>query len=491
LGTGDAPLNIIEPFLHQCRYNAHAAAICVPGANDTLVSYGRLARFMNNVSRKALHAGLGPGSNVALFVNHPLLHSIFILGLTRIGVVTLSGRNPVLPENLKIDALITDGFFPYKASRVIRADFGWTEGDGSPLSPNQVPATKSDDVCRIVVTSGTTGEGKAVALTHRMLSARIARHSSVFGSRLPVCTRTYCDLGFATSLGYQFLIYMLWRGGMLVLPGESVDALVRALTAYEVENMLTSPAGLATYLQYFEERPALRCGLDLIFTGGSMMSETLASRAHTRMCAHIVAAYGATEASMVAAAPVQMLAGIPGAVGHVMPDQTVQIVTEAGTVLPPGKEGVVRVGGPYNVDGYLGDTESNTSAFRNGWFYPGDLGRLQQDAMLVISGREKAVLNLGGDKVKPEMVEEVLKSYPGMDDAAVFSVSNELGVEEIRALIVTRSQWSDATLRNHCEKSLPRTFVPARFIAIESLPKNAMGKTERRNLAMLAPAKLD
>jgi acyl-CoA synthetase (AMP-forming)/AMP-acid ligase II len=483
-------LNIVEPFLHQCRYKAHAAALCIPAAPDILVSYGRLARLMHNVSRAAHRSGLGPGSTVALFINHPLLHSVFILGLTRAGVVTLSGRNPVLPRELKIDALITDSGFPYQAPRVIRADFGWTEGDGAPLAAGDVPPTKPDDICRIVLTSGTTGDGKAVALTHKMLADRIARHSSVFGSRLPICTRTYCDMGFATSLGYQFLISMLWRGGMLMLPGENLDALVRALTTYEVENMLTAPAGLATYLQHFEQRPALQCGLDLIFTGGSMMSEALAARARARMCAHIVAAYGATEASMVAAAPVQMLAGTPGAVGHVMPDQTVQIVNDAGSVLPLGSEGTVRIGGPYNVSGYLGEAEAGTP-FRQGWFYPGDIGRLRDDNMLVISGREKTVMNLGGDKVKPEMVEEALKTYPGLDDAAVFSVSNELGVEEIWSLIVTQAPWSDAALRAHCERSLPPTFVPVRFIVVESLPKNTMGKTERRDLAALARAKLN
>src|SRR5262249_29640501 len=156
---------------------------------------------------------------------------------------------------------------------------------------------KADDICRIILTSGTTGEGKAVALTHRMVADRIARHASVFGNRLPVCMRTYCDMGFATSLGFQFLIYVLWRGGMLVLPGENIEAVVRAFNTYEVENMMTSPAGLANYLRYFEGQPSLRCGLDLILTAGSMLSEALATRARARMCAHIITFYGATEAS--------------------------------------------------------------------------------------------------------------------------------------------------------------------------------------------------
>jgi acyl-coenzyme A synthetase/AMP-(fatty) acid ligase len=324
-----------------------------------------------------------------------------------------------------------------------------------------------------------------------MLFDRIARHVTVFGNRLPQCSRTYCDMGFATSLGYQFLIYMLWRGGTLVMSGDHMDHNARAFEAYQVQSIVTSPAGLAAYLRYFEERPAQGCSLETILTAGSLLSTALATRARSRLCSHIVSAYGATETSMVAGAPAQVLAGTPGAVGHVMPDQCVEIVDGDGKAVWVGTEGIVRMRGPYNVRGYLGEPDASEKSFRGDWFYPGDLGRLSNEGLLVISGREKTVMNLGGDKVKPELVEEALKSYPGLDDAGVFSVTNDLGVEEIWALIVFHDPGDERKLRAHCESKLPVNFLPVRFIRIDALPKNAMGKLERRDLASIARSKLN
>ena len=484
-------MNIVEPFLYQCRYNAHAAALCLPGANDVLVSYGRLARLMNNVSRKALHIGLAPGNIVAIFVGNPILHSALILGLTQVGIVTLSGRNPILPRELPVDALIADSFYPYQASRIIVADQSWTDGDGAPLAENRIRPESHDDVCRIILTSGTTGEGKAVALSHANMAQRIARHIHGFGSLLPHCMRTYCNMDFGTSLGFQFLIYTLWHGGTLFISGSDLQHVTRAFQVYEVQNMLASPAGLASHLRFYEEHPELSCGLDMILTAGSLLSSGLAERVRARMCGHVVSLYGATEIGMVATAPAHVLAHTPGAVGHVMPDTTVQIVDDKGESLPQQSEGVVRVRSSCMVSGYVGDPPESAAAFANGWFYPGDLGRIVDDGLLVISGRTKSVMNLGGDKVKPELIEEALASHSTVDEAGVFGVTNELGIDEVWALVVPRTPWNESAVRAHCEMKLPMNFVPSRFIVVESLPKNASGKLERRNLISLAHAKLN
>src|SRR5262245_35585638 len=209
-------MNIVDNILYQCRFQAPALALAAPGTALSRVSYRRLEMLIHNVSRRAAAFGLARGHVVALFIKEPVLHAAILLGLTRLGVATVSGRNPELPAVLKIAALITDLNFPYQAPMVLRADFGWTEGDGTPVPDERIGETRADDPCRIVLTSGTTGDAKAVALSHRMVAERIARHQVVFGDILPQCARTYCDLGLATSLGFQFLVYVLGRGGAMV-----------------------------------------------------------------------------------------------------------------------------------------------------------------------------------------------------------------------------------------------------------------------------------
>ena len=99
-----------------------ALALAAPGHSRSLLSYGRLEQHIYGVSRKASELGLARGQIVAVFVMDPILHAVILLGLTRLGVITLSGRNPNLPRSLKIAALITDTSYPYQVDRIIRAD---------------------------------------------------------------------------------------------------------------------------------------------------------------------------------------------------------------------------------------------------------------------------------------------------------------------------------------------------------------------------------
>ena len=91
-----------------------------------------------------------------------------------------------------------------------------------------------------------------------------------------------------------------------------------------------------------------------------------------------------------------------------------------------------------NVDRYLDDPALSQIVFRDGCFYTGDTGYLMKDGMLVITGREKDVLNLGGDKVKPQTIEAVLTAFEGVGEAAAFTVPNQLGIDEVWALVVPR-----------------------------------------------------
>jgi acyl-CoA synthetase (AMP-forming)/AMP-acid ligase II len=140
------------------------------------------------------------------------------------------------------------------------------------------------------------------------------------------------------------------------------------------------------------------------------------------------------------------------------------------------------------VEGYLGDPEQTRASFRDGYFYPGDLGHLAEDGMLVISGRNKEVLNLGGVKLRPQLVEDVLAAFPAVEQAAVVGVPGALGVDELWALIVPRAPLDEPALRAHCAARLAPMFCPARYVSIEQLPRNPSGKLDRPRLIALARA---
>ena len=104
----------------------------------------------------------------------------------------------------------------------------------------------------------------------------------------------------------------------------------------------------------------------------------------------------------------------------------------------------------------------------------------------MISGRERSVLNIGGNKISPETIEAVIASFRGIDQAAVFSEQDEIGVDQICAVIVSNAGFDEQLLRTHCEQRLAADFVPARFVLSGELPRNEQGKLVRGQLAEAA-----
>jgi acyl-CoA synthetase (AMP-forming)/AMP-acid ligase II len=168
----------------------------------------------------------------------------------------------------------------------------------------------------------------------------------------------------------------------------------------------------------------------------------------------------------------------------------VEAVDDADQVLPMSQDGLLRIHSHNMVSGYYGDPETSRMFFRDGYFYSGDIGHLTPEGLLVISGRKKTALNVGGDTINPERVEAVVTSFAGVDEAGVFAVDNELGVAELSALIVARSALDEMALRTHCASRLPASCVPVRFIMINALPRAGQGKLDRPRLPDVAKAKL-
>jgi acyl-CoA synthetase (AMP-forming)/AMP-acid ligase II len=154
-------------------------------------------------------------------------------------------------------------------------------------------------------------------------------------------------------------------------------------------------------------------------------------------------------------------------------------VDEADRAVPAGAEGIIRVASDFGIDRYIDDPIESAQVFRNGWFYPGDLGSVTADNLLIISGRQNDVLNAGGGKLAAEKIEAALTSFDGVVQAAVFMTTNKLGVEEVWAAVVCREKLDPEALRKHCRSRMPVVFVPAHIVPLDTLPINVAGKLDR------------
>lgn len=481
-------MNIVDPILFQAKLNPAAPAICVPGAVRPLISYGRLARAIHNIGRAALSSGLAKGQVAAIHVKDKIFHAALILGLARIGVVTLSARSHSFPREIGVDAVIADVSATYRnAKRVIAADQdAWMHnGDGAPLDDPRLTSAGGDELCRITLTSGSTGDARGIPFTHRLVMERNARLAFTRDTRFQVCSRFYCDLGFATDPGFRDLLRLLYKGGTIFYYGEDPESLVQGLTLYQVQGMMASPEGLSEYLKFYDAYPNVACGLDHIITQGAAMPRALSQQVRARMCANLSSTYGATETGGITIGQAHVIAETPGAAGYVTPGAEVEIVDENDELLPLGSEGRVRLRTGQMVGGYYGDPPEGRHVFRHGWFYPGDIACLQPDGMLIILGRERALLNFGGDKVRAELLEGVLMTHETVAHAAAFTHADALGVAKLWAAIVPRSQIDEDSLRRHCAEKLGGAFAPAHFAVVEALPLTEGGKLDRSKLASL------
>jgi acyl-coenzyme A synthetase/AMP-(fatty) acid ligase len=314
-----------------------------------------------------------------------------------------------------------------------------------------------------------------------MMAGRIDRQNLFFGRQAAFCSRTYCDLGLTTALGFQSLLAVLWRGGTLFLTGDPQET-VSSLPVFKVQNMIASPSGLLALMQAADDRPEYQCDFQTIFCGGSILNKPLADSVRARLCSELIKGYGSTEATMVASMPVRFSSELPGAVGCILPGIDVEIVDELDRPLPGGTEGTVRIRSEFGAKEYFADPEETQRVFRNGWFYPGDIGQIAPNRILVISGRTKTVINVGGEKINPEKVEEVLAVHPSVKQVAVVAIANDRGLDEVCALIIPRATLIPQVLQSFCQARLPSSFVPTRFVAVSELPRNEMGKIERRKL---------
>ena len=465
-----------------------AAAVCAPGTYFNVVSYGRLEAFANNIATRARSLGLKRGDTVAIFVKDQIFHLALILGMTQIGMVTLSPGSTALPAGFPIDAVVTDADAPFRnVKRIIQADRTWTTGDGT-VPPLQRDSEDNSAVARIVLTSGTTGDQKAVPLTHDDILKRLLTYSIGFGNQVSTCARMFLDVGLITSFGFTWTMYMLARGGTVFFRGTDPAETMQAFGLYDVECMVASPAGTAEFLDYYERSPTFGCPFRVMLASGSLLSRSLSERVRARMCSHVMATYGASEVSPVAVAAAHRISHIKGAVGFVAPWLSVEAVDESNRPLQPGAEGLIRIRGHTCIAGYLGNPPGSEKIFRDGWFYPGDIGTITTERLLVISGREKDVINLGGDKINPEAIELAMLSYPGIIHAAAFSRGNDLGVDELWAMIVASSDIDPDKVRNHCARNLPPNFVPIRVLQVAEIPRNDMGRLNREQIAKIVDA---
>lgn len=289
------------------------------------------------------------------------------------------------------------------------------------------------------------------------------------------------DFGGWTVAGYQTPI-SVWGQGGAVMWHQGPDRW-QSLTARDVTLAYTQPAMLASLLDAPAEA-ALRNDAMTVIVGAGVLSQADWRAARDRLTSDIRTSYGSTEAGPCALTRIETLEDL---VWHqIHPAFEVQVVDDQHQPTPAGGTGAVRVR-TSGVDGYLADAATTRAFFRDGFFYPGDLGMLREDGRLQILGRVTDVINVMGDKIATTPIERSLQAALGAKAVCVFSAPGESGVEEVHVVIEPGEPVSQEALKAALRAALPRVRA-VRFHAVTSFARNQMGKIDRLALrAQLAP----
>ena len=154
-------------------------------------------------------------------------------------------------------------------------------------------------------------------------------------------------------------------------------------------------------------------------------------------------------------------------------------------VLPAGQEGEICIRGPNVTSGYLQNPKANEEAFAGGWFHTGDQGVLDKDGYLTITGRIKELINRGGEKISPLEVDAVLLAHPAIAEAISFGVPDAKYGEEVNAAVVLESDQDTSAddIITFAKSRIADFKAPKRLFIVESIPKTATGKIQRRHVA--------
>jgi acyl-CoA synthetase (AMP-forming)/AMP-acid ligase II len=159
------------------------------------------------------------------------------------------------------------------------------------------------------------------------------------------------------------------------------------------------------------------------------------------------------------------------------------ILNDAGELLPAGATGEVSIKGPNVFGGYEGNAKANAESFTNGWFRTGDQGYLDGEGYLSLTGRIKELINRGGEKISPREIDEALLTHTAVTEAVCFGIPDRVYGEAVAAAVVLKDDATEAELIAHCRLSLADFKCPKVIYVVDSIPRGATGKIQRRNVA--------
>ena len=380
-----------------------------------------------------------------------------------------------------------------------------------------IQQTDNDDVAALIYTAGTTGPPKGVmhthyslyinalffyeyALVHRSLTMQL--NSRVLNlktlqlneivQQVSGVNRAMVSLGvlpLSHSFGIAFSNIGNFVGGKtILLRWWNVEEALKAIQTFRITQMAAVPTMYIQILEFPELDKYDLSSLEDCQCGAAPLPVEVALRWKEKVGVDIREGWGLTESGATTTGQPGDLPPKYGSIGKcLLKCNTIKVFDEKGQEVPPGQRGEIVIKGPTLMKGYWNLPEETAKAIKDGWFYTGDLGYVDEDGYFYITGRKKDIIIRGGENVSPVEVEEVLLQHPAVAEAGVVGIPDAVYGEEIKAFVVIKpgKRVSEEELIAFCKDRLPTFKSPKKVQFMKSLPRNILGKVLRAELRQL------
>jgi fatty-acyl-CoA synthase len=523
----DAPLLVSRILDHGATVHGRSEVVTWTGGEPrrhTYAEIGALAARLAHALRDDL--GVTGDQRVATFMWNNAEHLVAYFGVPSMGAVLHTLNIRLFPDQVSYIAnhaedrvvIVDTTLIPLLAK--VLPQMSTVEhvivvggGDPAPLTTGSVtvhawddllagkpdtydwPVVDERDAAALCYTSGTTGNPKGVAYSHRSIwlhSMEVCMPES-FALSSTDRELAIVPMFHAMSWGIPFAAFM--SGASMIMPdrflqGEPIAAMIAAERPTKAGAVPTIWNDL---LNFIEAHPTDTSSVKEVIVGGSAAPPALIRAFADRHDIQIIHAWGMTEMSplgSVSRAP----AGATGddawayryTQGRVPAGVEARIVGPAGDVMPADGEAVgeLEVRGPWVTAGYVGDDEPDPEKFRDGWLRTGDVGTLSPDGFLTLSDRAKDVIKSGGEWISSVELENCLMAHPAVLEACVVGVPDDRWDERPLATVVLR-EGATATpeeLRDFLGEKVAKWQLPERWSFIEAVPKTSVGKFDKKRV---------
>lgn len=354
--------------------------------------------------------------------------------------------------------------------------------DNTPLTT--AITTHGDELAAVLFTSGTEGLPKGVMLTHNNILASERAYCARLNLTWQDVFMMPAPLGHATGFLHGVTAPFLIGARSVLLDIFTPDACLALLEQQRCTCMLGATPFVYDLLNVLEKQPADLSALRFFLCGGTTIPKKVA-RECQQLGIKLLSVYGSTESSPHAVVNLDdPLSRFMHTEGYAAAGVEIKVVDDARKTLPPGCEGEEASRGPNVFMGYFDEPELTARALdEEGWYYSGDLCRMDEAGYIKITGRKKDIIVRGGENISSREVEDILLQHPKIHDACVVAMPDERLGERSCAYVVLKAPHHSLSLEEvvafFSRKRVAKYKYPEHIVVIEKLPRTASGKIQK------------